>query len=138
MKFLKVLALILAIACLGTMFIACDNGGDKETTAETTAETAAKVKVTLKIKDGSTEVNTSDVSCDGTLGNAIELYCAAEGFEGECFDSSTGILKTIGELTAADGKAWIAYDETKGKDEAFDSIKTAAVTEGQTIVIVLE
>ncbi len=137
MKFLKILAAALAICCMGTMFIACDKGGDKETTAETTAATVAKVNVTLKIKDGSTEYKSGSIACDGTLRDAIELFCAAEGFEGEAFDT-TGLLKTIGELTAADGKMWTAYDESKGKDEAFESLGEATVTEGQTIVIVLE
>lgn len=136
MKLLKILSLVLAICLLGCAFIACDSGsGDAETTvAETKAE--IKVEITLIIKNGSTTVDESTITCDGTLGNAIELYCAGEGYEEECFNTS-GILTAIGELTTADGKRWSAYYEDQGSSKAFASIKDQAVENGKTVVVVL-
>ena len=136
MKLMKILSLVLAICLLGCAFIACDSGaGDAETTvAETKAET--KVEITLIIKNGSTTVDESTITCDGTLGNAIELYCAGEGYEEECFNTS-GILTAIGELTTADGKRWSAYYEDQGSSKAFSSIKDPPVENGKTVVVVL-
>lgn len=136
MKLMKILSLVLAICLLGCAFIACDSGaGDAETTvAETKAET--KVEITLIIKNGSTTVDESTITCDGTLGNAIELYCAGEGYEEECFNTS-GILTAIGELTTADGKRWSAYYEDQGSSKAFSSIKDQPVENGKTVVVVL-
>ena len=136
MKLMKILSLVLAICLLGCAFIACDSGaGDAETTvAETKAET--KVEITLIIKNGSTTVDESTITCDGTLGNAIELYCAGEGYEEECFNTS-GILTAIGELTTADGKRWSAYYEDQGSSKALSSIKDQPVENGKTVVVVL-
>ena len=136
MKLMKILSLVLAICLLGCAFIACDSGaGDAETTvAETKAE--IKVEITLIIKNGSTTVDESTITCDGTLGNAIELYCAGEGYEEECFNTS-GILTAIGELTTADGKRWSAYYEDQGSSKAFSSIKDQPVENGKTVVVVL-
>lgn len=136
MKFLKVLAIVLTICLLGSAFIACDqeegDGGD------TTPETTAQISVTLVIKKGSTTVVEGEkVTCDGTLGNAIELYSAGEGYEGECF--SNGILKSITEeLTATGDQRWIAYYEDEGQSQAFDSILNQTLTDGKTVVLVLE
>ena len=136
MKLLKILAVIMAICLLGTAFIACDKGG--ETTEDTTVEQTVTVTVSLIIKEGSTVKYDGETSCNGTLGDAIEMFCAGE-FEEEitCFDEN-GILKTIGELTAGDGKRWKAYYEDEGQSKAFESIKDQALTEGTTVVIVLE
>ena len=121
---------------LGTAFIACDKGGETEETTEAVATVA--IKVNLIIKDGSTVKYEGETSCNGTLGDAIEMFCAGE-FEEEitCFDEN-GILKTIGELTAGDGKRWKAYYEDEGQSKAFESIKDQALAEGKTVVIVLE
>lgn len=137
MKLLKILAIAMAICLLGTAFIACYKGG--ETPEETTAPVATvSIKVNLIIKEGSTTKYEGETSCNGTLGDAIEMFCAGE-FEEEitCFDG-TGILKTIGELTAGDGKRWKAYYADEGESKAFDSIKDQTLTEGKTVVIVLE
>ena len=137
MKLLKILAVIMAVCLLGAAFIACDGGKSEETTAaETTAKTT--VEVTLIIKDGSSTKYEGTTICNGTLGHAIEMFCAGE-FEEEitCFDEN-GILKTIGELTAGDGKRWKAYYEDEGQSKAFESIKDQALAEGKTVVIVLE
>ena len=136
MKLLKILAIAMAIGLLGTAFIACDKGG--ETTEDTTAEQVVTINVSLIIKEGSTVKYEGSTSCKGTLGDAIEMFCAGE-FEEEitCFDEN-GILKTIGELTAGDGKRWKAYYEDEGQSKAFESIKDQALTEGKTVVIVLE
>ena len=138
MKLLKIMAVIMAVCLLGAAFIACDNGSKPEetTAAETTATTT--IEVTLIIKDGSTTKYEGSTKCNGTLGDAIEMFCAGE-FEEEitCFDEN-GILKTIGELTAGDGKRWKAYYEDEGQSKAFESIKDQALAEGKTVVIVLE
>ena len=136
MKLLKILAIAMAICLLGTAFIACDKGG--ETTEDTTAEQVVTINVSLIIKEGSTVKYEGSTSCKGTLGDAIEMFCAGE-FEEEitCFDEN-GILKTIGELTAGDGKRWKAYYEDEGQSKAFESIKDQALAEGKTVVIVLE
>ena len=136
MKLLKILAVIMAICLLGTAFIACDKGGETEET--TVAEQKVSITVNLVIKEGATTKYEGSTTCDGTLGNAIEMFCAGE-FEEEitCFDEN-GILKTIGELTAGDGKRWKAYYEDEGQSKAFESIKDQALAEGKTVVIVLE
>ena len=105
MKLLKILAIAMAICLLGTAFIACDKGGDDPAT-ETTTEQKVTITVNLIIKDGSTVKYEGSTTCDGTLGNAIEMFCAGE-FEEDitCFDEND-ILKTIGELTSGDGKRW--------------------------------
>ena len=136
MKLLKILAIAMAICLLGTAFIACDKGG--ETPEDTTVEQVVSIKVNLIIKEGSTTKYQGETSCNGTLGDAIEMFCAGE-FEEEitCFDEN-GILKTIGELNAGDGKRWKAYYEDQGQSKAFESIKDQALAEGKTVVIVLE
>ena len=136
MKLLKILAVVMAICLLGTAFIACDKGGETEET--TVAEQKVSITVNLIIKDGATTKYEGSTTCDGTLGNAIEMFCAGE-FEEDitCFDEND-ILKTIGELTAGDGKRWKAWEETAGQSNAFDSIKTQTLTEGMTVVIALE
>lgn len=136
MKLLKILAIAMAICLLGSAFIACDKGG--ETTEDTTVEQTVTITVSLIIKEGSTVKYEGSTTCKGTLGDAIEMFCAGE-FEEEitCFDEN-GILKTIGELTAGDGKRWKAYYEDEGQSKAFESIKDQTLTEGKTVVIVLE
>lgn len=136
MKFLKILAIALCVCMLGSAFIACDKGGDA---AETTgsAETTVTITVNLIIKNGSETKYQGSTSCKGTLGDAIEMFCAAEGFEGDAF-TETGLLSTIGELTAADGKSWIAYYEDQGQSKAFSSIKDQTLEDGKTVVIVLQ
>ena len=136
MKLLKILAVVMAICLLGSAFIACDKGG--ETTEDTTVQQTVTITVSLIVKNGSTVAYEGSTTCNGTLGDAIEMFCAGE-FEEEitCFDEN-GILKTIGELTAGDGKRWKAYYEDEGQSKAFESIKDQALAEGKTVVIVLE
>ena len=136
MKLLKILAVVMAICLLGSAFIACDKGG--ETTEDTTVQQTVTITVNLIVKDGSTVAYDGSTTCNGTLGDAIEMFCAGE-FEEEitCFDEN-GILKTIGELTAGDGKRWKAYYEDEGQSKAFESIKDQALAEGKTVIIVLE
>ncbi len=135
MKFLKILALVLTVCLLGAAFMACDSGESKST--ETEAGTTASVSISLIVKDASGTKYEGSVTCNGTLGNAIEIFCAGEGFEGECFDAHD-ILSTVGELKAGDGKSFIAYYEDLGKNEAFESIKSQVVESGKTVVISLE
>jgi hypothetical protein len=48
MKFLKILAVIMAVCLLGSAFIACDNGdAGKETSADETKAATTSVEVTL-------------------------------------------------------------------------------------------
>lgn len=139
MKLVKILAVILSVCMLACAFVACDSGSanDETTAAETTAST--NIEVTLIIKDGSTEVAKETVTCNGTLGHAIEVFCAGEYEEEfEIFNASTGLLTTIGDLTAGGGKAWKAYYEDEGQQKAFDSIKDKELEAGKTVVIVLE
>ena len=138
MKFIKILALVLSIALLSCAFIACDSGDANADTTASETEAAAKVEVTLIIKAGSTTKYEGTVTCNGTLGNAIEVFCAGE-FEDEfeIFDSNN-LLSTIGELTSGNGKAWKAYYEDEGQSKAFASIKDQALENGKTVVIVLE
>ncbi len=137
MKFLKILAVIMAVCLLGSAFIACDKAdGGTETGADTKG--AETVTIKLIIKDGSETKYEGSTKCDGTLGNAIEMYCAGE-FEGdaEIFDSNN-LLATIGELSAGDGKNWKAYYEDEGQSNAFESIKAQPVENGRTVVLVLQ
>ena len=138
MKLLKIMAVVMALCMMVSAFVACDKGSNAEetTVADTTVKTT--VEVTLIIKDGSTVKYEGSTSCDGTLGNAIEMFCAGE-FEDEfeIFDSND-LLATIGELTSGNGKAWKAYYEDEGQAKAFGSIKNQALENGKTVVIVLE
>ena len=138
MKFSKLLAVILAVCLLGTMMIACNNGGDGEETSGEAAS-AVTISVTLIVKNGTAEVDNEAVSYTGTnptLGEIIGNYCAANEYP-EAFDEQ-GLLATIGDLTKGDGKTWSAYYETKGKTEAFDSIKDQVVADGDRIVLQLD
>ena len=138
MKLLKIMAVVMALCMMVSAFVACDKGGDagETTAADTTVKTT--VEVTLIIKEGSTVKYQGTTSCDGTLGNAIEMFCAGE-FEDEfeIFDSNN-LLATIGELTSGNGKAWKAYYEDEGQAKAFGSIMTQPLENGKTVVIVLE
>lgn len=133
MKFIKILALILSLALLSCAFIACDSGDAADTTAAE-SEATAKIEVKLIVKDGSITKYEGTVTCNGTLGNAIEVFCAGEFEEEfEVFDAN-GLLTTIGELTGN----WKAYYEDEGQGKAFESIKTQTLEAGKTVVIVLE
>jgi hypothetical protein len=136
MKLLKILAVVMAICLLGSAFIACDKGG--ETTEDTTVQQTVTITVSLIVKDGSTVAYEGSTTCNGTLGDAIEMFCAGE-FEDEfvIFDGN-GLLATIGELSAGNGKSWKAYYEDEGQSKAFESIKDQALENGKTIVIVLD
>ncbi len=139
MKILKILAVIMAVCLLGSAFIACDKAdGGTETTADTKGAAAETVTIKLIIKDGSVTKYEGSTKCDGTLGNAIEMYCAGE-FEGdaEIFDNNN-LLATIGELSAGNGKNWKAYYEDEGQSNAFESIKAQVVENGRTVVLVLQ
>ena len=138
MKILKILAVVMAVCLLGSAFIACDKSGsgDGETT---TAATTTTVEVKLVIKDGSVTKYEGTTICNGTLGHAIEMFCAGE-FEDEfeIFDPATNLLVTIGELKSGDGKSWKAYYEDQGQSKAFESIKDQTLENGKTVVIVLD
>ena len=137
MKLIKILAIVLSLCLLSCAFIACDSG---DTDAETTAGDAATttIKVNLIIKDGSTTKWEEEVTCNGTLGNAIEMFCAGEFEEEFEVFNSTGLLAAIGDLKAGDGKSFKAYYEDEGQSKAFESIQTQQLVEGKTVVIVLE
>lgn len=137
MKILKILAVVMAVCLLGSAFIACDktDSGDGETT---TAATTTTVEVKLVIKDGSVTKYEGTTKCNGTLGNAIELFCAGEFEEEFTIFDGNDLLATIGELSAGDGKSWKAYYEDEGQSNAFDSIKNQTLTSGKTVVLVLE
>ncbi len=134
MKFLKMFALIMAICLLGTMFIACET--EEET--ETFESTPTMIVIDLIVREGSEVKYNESVLCDGTLASAIEIFCASEGYEGVIFDENTGMLSTVVDLVAEDGKSWIAYYEDEGRNKAFPSIKDATVEVGRTVVLVLE
>lgn len=133
MKFTKILALILAVCMMSVVFVACDNGG-KEDESESAKTESITVTLIIKDADGKT-VDTMDVYCNGTLGDAIEMYCAGKGYEGECFDATTGLLTTIGELS---GSTWKAYYEDEGSNNAFDSIKNQTLQAGKKVVVSLK
>ena len=137
MKILKILAVVMAVCLLGSAFIACDknSSGDGETT---TAATTTTVEVKLVIKDGSVTKYEGTTKCNGTLGNAIEMFCAGEFEEEFTIFDGNDLLATIGELSAGDGKSWKAYYEDEGQSNAFDSIKNQTLTNGKTVVLVLE
>ncbi len=139
MKLVKILALVLSVCLLGTALIACDSGETKaeETTAgETTATT--QIEVNLIIKEGSTTKYEGKALCNGTLGDAIEAFCAVEDLNADaCFDENN-LLVAIGELKSGDGKNFKAYYEDKGQGEAFEKIKDQTLEAGKTVVIVLE
>ncbi len=131
MKLVKVLAFVLTLCMMSMAFVACDKDGETEESGTTAA---TKVKVTLIVRDASGAQKYEDeVVCDGTLGDAIEMLHAAEDGQGECFDAN-GLLTTVGELTGTD---WKAYDKEAGSNNAYESIKNQAVTEGQTIIVAL-
>ena len=134
---MKILAVIMAVCLLGTALIACDKGGEVDDTPETTAAQNTTVTVKLIIKDGSTTKYEESITCNGTLGDAIEMFCVGE-FEEEitCFDA-TGILKNIGPLSAGGGKSWKAYFADEGEAKAFKSIKDQPLSDGDEVIVVL-
>ena len=139
MKFSKLLAVLLAICLLGTMMIACDSGKPgEETTGE--AATSVSISVTLIVKDANgTEVANEVVAYTGTnptLGEIIESYCAMMDYP-EAFDD-LGLLSTIGELAPTGDQRWIAYYDSEGKSNAFDSIMNQPVADGQTVVVAID
>lgn len=141
MKFVKILSLVLSVCMLGSMLLACDKGGDAEET--TAAVESVSINVNLIIKNGSTEVAEETIKYEGktpTLGNVIELYCAGEyeDYADDAFDTKTGLLTKIGDLTAGGGKNWIAYYEKEGENKAFASIKNQTLADGDTVVLVLK
>lgn len=137
MKLLKILAVIMAVCLLGTALIACDKGGEVDDTPETTAAQNTTITVKLIIKDGSSTKYEESITCNGTLGDAIEMFCVGE-FEEEitCFDA-TGILKNIGPLSAGGGKSWKAYFADEGEAKAFKSIKDQPLSDGDEVIVVL-
>ena len=136
MKLLKILAIAMAICMLGAAFIACDGGKTDETTVAETA--ATKVEVTLIIKEGSSTKYEGTTICNGTLGHAIEMFCAGEFEEEFEIFNEMGLLSAIGDLKAGDGKSFKAYYEDEGQSKAFASIKDEVLKPGKTVVIVLE
>ena len=137
MKYLKIFAVLMAACLLGAALVSCNFERYTDTVVLETEP--AGVEVTLIIKDGSKEMYSGTVVCNGKLGNAIELFCAGEFEEEfEVFNSQTKMLTTIGELTAGDGKSWIAYYDTEGQEKAFESIRDQEVKDGKTIVVVLQ
>ena len=140
MKFVKIWALVLSVCMLGSMLLACDKGGKTE---ETEAAESVSINVTLIIKNGSTTVDEETIKYEGknpTLGTIIELYCAGEyeDYADDAFDTKTGLLTKIGDLTADGGKNWTAYYEQEGESKAFASIQNQTLADGQTVVLVLK
>lgn len=138
MKFLKIFAVVLAVCLLGVAFVSCDARRYSEDDTVVIVTEGSGVEVNLLIKDGSTTKYEGNVTCNGKLGNAIELFCAREFEEDiQVFDAN-GMLSAIGELKAGDGKYWIAYYEDQGQDKAFESIRDQELRAGKTVVIVLD
>ncbi len=137
MKLLKILAVIMALCLLGSVCIACDSGETEETTVAETAATTT-IEVTLIIKDGSSTKYQGSTKCNGTLGHAIEMFCAGEFEEEFEIFNDMGLLAAIGELKAGDGKSFKAYYEDEGQSKAFESIKDQTLVNGKTVVIVLD
>ena len=55
----------------------------------------------------------------------------------EAFDD-LGLLSTIGELAPTGDQRWIAYYDSEGKSNAFDSIMNQPVADGQTVVVAID
>ena len=96
-KFVKIFAVVLAVLMLGSVMIACDNGGTGE---DTVAETAAeKISVTIILKDaaGKKVAEETVSSTKTTLGDVLDIFCGYLGEDAECvFDESTGLLTKLG------------------------------------------
>ena len=135
MKFLKILAVVMAVCLLGTAFIACDKKDGED--VETKDPTVTDVEIKLVIKNGTKVEYEGSVKCNGKLGNALEMFCIGEFDQEENIFDHNNQLLTVGELTAGDGKHWKAYYEDEGQSKAFESIKDQALANGKTIVIVL-
>lgn len=140
MKLLKIFAVVLAVCLLGAAFVSCDARRYSDETVVIVTE-GSGVDVNLLIKDGSTTMYEGKITCNGKLGNAIELFCAREFEEDiQVFDEN-GMLSAIGELKAGDGKYWKAYYDDEGQDKAFESIRDQEIKASnkiRTVVIVLE
>ncbi len=150
MKFTKIFALVLAVCMLGTMMIACSSNIpdgkaplvtiDLSGRGTEEVETSNAISVTLVIKNGSgAEVANEIITYSGenpTLGEILSNYCAAHGYE-EPFDENE-LLSAIGELTPGEGEYWIAYYESEGKNEAFDSIKNQPVANGEKVIVAID
>ena len=133
MKFVKIMALVLAVCLMSVAFVACDKGGKEN---ETEAE---KIQLNVKVivKNGSEKVYEEDVNytgTDATLGSIITWMCEVnlDVENAQPFDSN-GLLTAIGTVT---GSNWSAYYEDAGSNNTFDSIKSQVIENGKTVVIV--
>lgn len=140
MKFLKIMAVIMAVCLLGCAFVACDGNGEGDATE---AGTTVSISVTLVVKNAEEEeVGRMAVPYSGsnpTVGAIIELYNAAmiESDNEEDYDpyDDKGTIVKIGEETVSAGQYWAGYFEDQGKNNEFSSLKDQAVTDGQTVVV---
>lgn len=139
-KFTKIFALVLAVLMMGSVMIACNNGGNTEDTAVTEAAPAVSITVKVIVKDAEgKEVYNEDVKYSGanpTLGAVLEIFCAGNEFA-EPFDANE-LLATLGDVAPASGETWIAYFENEGKNKAFSSIKNQVVADGQTVIVAID
>ena len=138
MKFLKIMAALLAVCMLGSALIAC-GGGETETETESATEAVKKITVTLKIEapNGSKDDDIEqEVVCEATtLGDVIQYYC--EVYNEDTADdtpfNSSNLLIRIG---AWEGD-WEAYFEGEGggRNNTLSSIYSQPVKDGQTYVL---
>ena len=137
--FAKILAIVLAVLTLSSLMVACGGNNEQETEAATISDKKITLTVIVKSATGK-EVYKQEFQCPenkATLGEALEIFSAYIDYTGDdytLFDNN-GILTQLGDVKPGEGQIFIAYDETKGKDEAFKTIKDQPVTDGQTIVV---
>lgn len=147
MKFVRILALILAVCLMSCVFVACDSGNEDGTAAETSASdgttdgtgsasSSGKVRLTVKliIKGGKKDIEQMMPygGEDALLSSVIDFYNEIFNESTESCFNSAGILTKIGNLEGD----WTAYDEAKGSSAGkIPSIADFVVEDGMTIVL---
>lgn len=141
-KIVKLFAVVLAVLMLGSVLVACDKGSKTEETEAQTAAPSITVEIIVKNAAGK-EVHKETVANTNKtkLGDILDVFCGYIGDDAECvFDETTGMLVKLGDVAPDEkkGEFFTAYYESQGKDKAFLSIKNEVITDGQTVVIVVD
>ena len=146
MKFLKMIALLMAVCLLGSAMMACDSNEPQETETEAKSNETT-ITVTLKIqapkgsKGEDIEVEVEHKGETHTLGNIIEWYCEVlneDPADDQPFDGTT--LKRIGSWTPGSGELWIGYFEGEGGGRANEigSLYNQEVKDHDTVVLLID
>ena len=135
MKFVKIIAMLLLIAMLGCLFVACDNGDVEETETEEPAPTGDSlvekvITVSFRVFDSSAKrVYTVEdfkykviSGVEPTASAVLEWYFKVENGDGYSTDEF-GMIKRIGDYMIDDGQMWTVLDTVDFVDDNGNEIQ---------------